>query len=285
MSQVRPSFLVDVSTMRLGDRMACAWWAQERRLKEGVRFAVVDRQERLAQEFSLPRYFPATFEPAESDSRLPVWDPGNLWLTVTQAFHDSRRPGHFEALPEEVLRRARELRQASLRQRLLVHVLDDAPYNRARNWSRSSVAGLKQVLSGLPIDCVLLNPQPGIFLGSYDEMLAQMLAADLFIGGDTGPSHVFAMLCPEKPQLAIYPDMRRDQARYAAEQASRGLAHAWNSLPKRPGLDVLTLRPSRQWEWEGWRPHWRRAGLFAPGQVRQWVEERLQAPPSPPPAG
>ena len=89
-----------------------------------------------------------------------------------------------------------------------------------------------------------------------------MLAADAFIGGDSGPSHVFAMLCADKPQLAIYPDMGRDRRRHSKLQRELGLDLAWNSCPKRTELTMLTLTPSHEWVRKRWYPQPMRIGRF-----------------------
>ncbi|WP_323824500.1 hypothetical protein, partial [Pseudomonas aeruginosa] len=92
--------------------------------------------------------------------------------------------------PESVLQRAETLRAGRNAPRVLIHQLNDAHYNRARNWHQDDADALTVELRALGLEPRLLNPVPGQFLGGYDEMLAQMLAADLFIGGDTGPSHL-----------------------------------------------------------------------------------------------
>lgn len=96
---------IDVSDMRLGDRMASVWWAQRRRLDEGQRFVAIDENRMLREGFSLPRFFPQTFVdlPPEQAARLPRWDQGKLWLTVTNVFAQTPLAGHFEHLPESVL--------------------------------------------------------------------------------------------------------------------------------------------------------------------------------------
>ncbi|MBA4217428.1 MAG: hypothetical protein C0460_08890 [Methylibium sp.] len=245
---------IDVSDMRLGDRMASVWWAQRRRLDEGQRFVAIDENRMLREGFSLPRFFPQTFVdlPPEQAARLPRWDQGKLWLTVTNVFAQTPLAGHFEHLPESVLQRAETLRAGRNAPRVLIHQLNDAHYNRARNWHQDDADALTVELRALGLEPRLLNPVPGQFLGGYDEMLAQMLAADLFIGGDTGPSHLFAMLCPDKPQLAIYPDMGREERLYAALQRELGLPLAWDSRPKRPDLLLLTMRRSHRWVRHRW---------------------------------
>ena len=108
-------------------------------------------------------------------------------------------------------------------------------------------------------------------------MLAEMMAADLFIGGDTGPSHVFAMLRGGAPQTAVYPDMSKDRAGYAGEQARLGLPLPWSSLPFQPFLDVVQLRKSKRIvrNVRGWGIQ--SVGRFRPAQVAALALARLGA--------
>lgn len=277
--------VVDCSTMRLGDRMACAWMAQQRHRATGERFALIDRHPVLARDFPLQRYFGETFvdwsEAQIAAAALPEWDMGNLWLTVTNAFAPHPQAGHFETLPPAIAAQARELAASTPagRPRILIHVLDDAPYNLARRWRRKDADDLCDELRQLGAEVIVLNPASAQFIGSFERMLAEMLAADLFIGGDTGPSHVFALLCADRPQVAVYPSMLRDQRKFAAEQARLGLALPWNSLPKRPTLRVIEMKRRRTLIWRGWQPLLRRAGLFDGRDVARQAMAELVAHP------
>ncbi len=272
-----PCATIDVSDMRLGDRMAATWWAQHRHLHEGVRFALIDDNRMLREPFPLARFFPRTFVelPAAEVAHLPHWDTGNLWLTVTNVFAKHLRAGHFEHLPAEVLTRKEQLNVGKTRPRVLMHQLNDATYNRARNWHQGDADKLVHALEARGLDVHVLNPSRGQFLGGYDEMLAQMLAADAFVGGDTGPSHVWSMLCASKPQLALYPSMARDRRQYAALQRELQLPVAWDSRPKRPDLIEMTLRPSLRWWLEGRRPRCTRAGRFDVARAADLVVRAL----------
>ena len=277
------SAMVDCSELRLGDRMALAWLAQQRRLAHGERFGVVDRNLMLNEAFQLPRYFPDTFgtlHEAGVQAALPLWNPGNLWLSATNAFARQPANGCFEHLPAAIVREASALRWVSAAGRpgvwrVLVHVLDDAAYNKARNWLRKDADALVRALESKGCEVVVLNPQRGEFVGGFDRMLAEMSAADAFVGGDTGPSHVFAMLCSHKPQLAIYPDMRRDQRKFRPLQEALGFKEPWNSLPKRSGLATLQLRPSRRFRIEGSTIRFERVGRFDPHEAALALYEAL----------
>ncbi|MDQ6685577.1 MAG: hypothetical protein M3Z16_10670, partial [Pseudomonadota bacterium] len=234
--------------------------------------AVIDRASIAALPISLPKYFPETFvdrTPAEIEAEgLPLWDTGNLWLSATNGFAVDRRPGRFESLPGVVTELLAAIgRLASTRPRVLVHVLDDATNLFRKNWKRIDAERLCARLTRAGCDVVVLNPARGIFLGDFDRMLAEMLAADLFIGGDTGPSHVFALLRGGAPQIAIVPDMARDRATYAPEQARLNLPLPWCSLPLQINLDVVQLvkRKRLVHEATGWRLQ--SVGRFDPARV------------------
>ena len=277
------SAFVDCSTMRLGDRMACAWMAQQRHRATGERFALIDRHPTLARDFPLQRYFGKTFvdwsEARIAGAALPAWDMGNLWLTVTNAFAANPQAGHFETLPAAIAAQARELAASTPagKPRILVHVLDDAPYNMARRWRRKDADALCNELRRLGGHVVLLNPASAQFIGGLERMLAEMLAADLFIGGDTGPSHVFALLCADRPQVAVYPSMQKDQRKFAADQARLGLAQPWSSLPLRPALRVITMKRRLALIWHERQLLLRRPGLFDGRDVARQVMAELAA--------
>lgn len=269
---------VDVSDLRMGDRMALAWLAQRERRATGVRTAVVDRGTAGGQRVDLPRYFPATFVGASAAGGLPRWEVGNLWLTAANAYAACRQPGCFEALPAPVHAHLTAIRAAPRPQpRVLVHVLDDAGYNFRRNWSRLDADRLVERLVATGCEVVMLNPAPGRFIGDFDRMLAEMMAADLFIGGDTGPSHVFAILRGGTPQIALYPDMAKDRASYAAEQVRLGLPLAWCSLPFQPKVDVVQLRKTKRIvrDGRGWRLQ--SVGRFDPAQIAALALTRVEA--------
>ncbi|WP_374486166.1 hypothetical protein [Zoogloea sp.] len=275
--------VVDCSTMRLGDRMACAWMAQQRHRATGERFALIDRHPVLARDFPLSRYFSETFvdwsEARIAAAGLPAWDMGNLWLTVSNAFAANPQAGNFETLPATITAQARELAASTPagKPRILIHVLDDAPYNMARRWRRKDADALCDELRRLGGHVVLLNPSSAQFIGGFERMLAEMLAADLFIGGDTGPSHAFALLCADKPQVAVYPSMLKDQRKFATEQARLGLALPWDSLPKRPALRVITMKRRLALIWHERQLLLRRAGLFNGRDVARQAMAELAA--------
>lgn len=281
----RVTAYIDVSEMRLGDRMACAWFAQHRHRLSGERFAAIDRHPTLSADFPLPRYFAKTFvdwtEQQIALAALPQWQQGNLWITVTNAFALAPHAGHFESLPESVTSLALELRAKSPpgRPRVLIHVPDDAPYNLARRWRRKDANQLAEALRRQGCEVVLLNPTAAQFIGGFERMLAEMLAADIFVGGDTGPTHVFALLCADKPQVALYPSMLRDQQNFAHEQASLGLPLPWNSLPKRPDIRVIEMDRRRSLIWRGWQPLIRRTGAFDGLKVARQVMDALASQP------
>ena len=271
---------VDCSDLRLGDRMALAWLGQHIRKRTGKRLAVLDRATLAALPIALPAYFPETFAalaPADIDARrLPHWDTGNLWLSATNAFEACRETGCFEAMPAVVVELLAAIRRlASPRPRVLVHILDDATYLFKKNWRRAEAEALVVLLRAAGLDVIVLNPSPGSFLGDFDRMLAEMLAADLFIGGDTGPSHVFAMLRGGAPQIVIVPDMTKDRATYAPEQARMKLPWPWCSLPFQNDLGVVQLARRKRFVRDTTGLRLQSVGHFDPAEVAALACARL----------
>ncbi len=259
---------VDISDYRLGDRMAGAWYAQTHRLQTGEQLGVIDHNERLIEHFDLAKYFPQTFCAITQEDiehlELSKWDQGNLWLTATNEFHKSPRDGFFEYLPEKTIEQANNIRAQVTynRPRVLIHILDDAPYNKRRNWLRKDAYALTRQLERAGCEVILLNPSQGKFCGNYEYMLAQMLASDMFIGGDTGPSHVFAMLCPEKPQLAIYPNMSKDRIKFKFEQEKLALPISWTSLPLKKNISTIEMEYRRKLAFSNGKLQVLRYGIF-----------------------
>jgi hypothetical protein len=263
--------------------MSGAWIAQQRRTRTGERFGVIDRHQRLSDPFHMPCYFPETFVAIDEEDivnqKLQKWDLGNYWLRPSNEFYRTRVPGFFERVPADIQAKAAQLRASEQpnKARILIHVLHDAKYNDRRNWSRRDADALIAKLRYAGCQVVLLNPAKGSFSGNFDDMLAQLLAADAFIGGDTGPSHVFAMLCPDKPQLAIYPDMTNDRQTFEAERLSLHLPLQWNSLPFRLHLAVMELKPKRKLIWNGARIKRVRYGRFNPTDAAKIMLSLLYA--------
>ena len=133
------------------------------------------------------------------------------------------------------------------------------------------------------MDCVVLNPARGQFLGGYRRLLAEMLAADAFIGGDTGPSHVWALLRPDMPQVAIYPDDAKDERSWATVQKALGLPLPWSSLPLRPGVQVFRMKTSADLRLEFGRFGIRRAkdSRFDASEIVAVLRSALSVPKAP----
>ncbi|TWC67254.1 hypothetical protein FB597_10464 [Herbaspirillum sp. SJZ099] len=264
---------VNFSKLRLGDRMASAWYAQHRRLRTGERFGALDQHLLIPEPFPMELYFPDTFTAVNEEQiksmALPEWDQTVLWLNATNEFGRHPVNGFFEHIPDSVLQAAQKLSsiRVSHKPYVLMHILDDALYNHKRNWRREDALAVARALEKKGCEVILLNPEPGKFNGNYQDMMAQMLAADAFIGGDTGPSHLFAQLCPHKPQLAIYPDMKEDREIFRALQESLGLPLPWNSLPKKCNLAMIELQLARATTRRGFKIRRRQYQRFFPSDV------------------
>ncbi|KAF1047004.1 MAG: hypothetical protein GAK35_00801 [Herbaspirillum frisingense] len=262
--------------------MASAWYAQHRRLKTGERFGALDRHLLIPEPFPMALYFPDTFTTVTEEDidrlQLPQWDQTVLWLNATNEFARNPADGFFEHVPESILSAARRLEEGKTagRPMVLMHVLDDAAYNHKRNWRRADALAVARALEKEGCEVSLLNPEQGKFVGGYQDMMAKMLAADAFIGGDTGPSHLFAQLCPDKPQVAVYPDMTEDQANYRQLQEAQALPLPWNSLPKKRKLAHITLVCARATTWSGFWIKQRKYQRFYPADVLRALLPQLK---------
>lgn len=69
-----------------------------------------------------------------------------------------------------------------------------------------------------------------------EPLLAEMLAADAWVGGCSGRDHLWALLRPQAPQLALWPGAAQEQAGWATVQRGLGLSEPWCRWPFNPGL-------------------------------------------------
>jgi hypothetical protein len=104
-------------------------------------------------------------------------------------------------------------------------VLADAPYNPVRNWTpeqgallASRIANELGVMPWLvpPLNCA--TPLPA------SAVLIKLASARVFIGGDSGFSHAYALMNPDRPLVWIGHDMAGDKAGYGQDFDSSPLS-------------------------------------------------------------
>jgi len=136
-----------------------------------------------------------------------------------------------------------------------LHCLTDAPYNTGRNHTPAQFDELERWLNWHKLR-VYRVPTLGApqFEGSADtpvrsvqgssheadrsvraptvtDILTQIGRARCFIGGDTGFSHAFAAMHPQRPLIAIYGEDWHNVVGFEAERSRMNCAHPWCSDP------------------------------------------------------
>lgn len=229
-ASARPSGLrtaLDLRGRPLDERLACCWWAQQRHLRTGEQFGLVDAENASPD---LASCFPATFTRlAAADLQgdaWSVWHPDPIWLQARNAFAQQPVAGAFEALPPQALAMARRL-QAST---------DPAP------------RVLVDLANGSQRQTLLQALQDGGFQGvdvhtgfpgdeGSDGLMGEMLSASAWVGDGRGRDHLWALLRNGAPQIALV-QQAADQPdpAWSTVQAGLGLAHPWDALPLNPQL-------------------------------------------------
>ncbi len=166
----------------------------------------------------------------EAIPRLPL---GNLWLAApTVKLQHGIRPAMVCPKDDGAYDVA-------------LHCLTDAEYNTGRNHAPAQFAELERWLTwhGLKVwrvpgrlqacgtaDCKSALPAEGEEK-SVAEIIAEIGRAKCFIGGDTGFTHCFAAMHPDRPLIAIYGDDWNDVVGFEDERDRMKCASRWCSDP------------------------------------------------------
>lgn len=220
---------VDLRSLDLAEQIAVIGWAQRRHHRTGESFAVVPAP---VAGLDLSTWFPATFahRVTEAPDPLAVWHPGPVWLTAANAFLRQPAPTHIEQPPASLTPQA----DAAPGPRtgpptVLVHLPAGALKEAVLDMLTQRGVTAVNVPDGSPE-----QPLP-------DGLLAQMQAAHAWIGGCDGPDHLWALVRPEAPQLALWPGAVHEQAAWATVQRALGLPQPWHRWPQNPALQAIAL--------------------------------------------
>lgn len=225
---------IDVTNLKIGDRVACAYLMSYYQEHHGIKWMVEDRRPDDPRCIPFQKMWPWLC--GEEDVGEVHF--GNLWIKAPTVFEETG----YEAKPPEVWT---PLFKGLERKPFVIgfHCLTDAAYNTARNhdqrlWGEM----LTKMKLAVPADLIGIDviQSPN---GSFDKDIAPRIAAcDLFIGGDTGTSHLFAAIHPKRPCISIYPDMSFDQQAFEWERVKMGCSQPWNSLPLSFNRHVFTMK-------------------------------------------
>ncbi len=167
----------------------------------------------------ISKYFPqigAEFcaEPPPEWESLPRFPLGNLWITVpTVKLVNGIRPQMHTPLDDQ-------------HHDVAMHCLTTADYNTGRNHTPAQFDELERWLKwhGKKVYRV-----PA--LHTVDEIITEIGRARCFIGGDTGFTHAFAAMHPDRPCIAIYGDHWHDVVAFEEERARMECSSHWCSDP------------------------------------------------------
>lgn len=181
----------------------------------------------------------------ESLPRVPL---GNIWITTPTV---KQAHGLAPAMVCEVDDQAYDV---------ALHCLTDAGYNVGRNHTPEQFDELERWLKWHK-KTVWRVPADGM---SVSEILIHIGRAKAWIGGDTGFTHAFAAMHPDRPCVAIYGDDINDIIGFEEERERMGCAHRWCSDPLSFRLYKRVMRENRFEEREVKRLLEKVLGLKAP---------------------
>ena len=170
--------------------------------------------------------------------RVPL---GNLWLAApSMKLQNGIRPVMTCPLDDEAYDVA-------------LHCLTDAEYNTGRNHTRAQFDEIARWLNwhGLRVWRVpevggrrseVGGREEGM---SVDEIIREVGRARCYIGGDTGFTHCFAAMHPDRPLIAIYGDDWGDVVGFEEERERMGCVSRWCSDPLSFRLYKRVMREHR----------------------------------------
>lgn len=257
-----PDFTYNFTGHKIGDTVAAAFliqsqirkWTEELE-QPGPTLRLIDAGAIRLREW-FPDLAPLCVDAAEPDwSEVPGLPLGNLWITapsvkaVTGWVPDMKVANDDEGYD------------------VALHCLTDAEYNGARNhtttqfdelerwlnWHKLRVFRVPPMHAKATVECgycygtgrigdgnppCLACPQcrgtgsePAPPDVQVDWIISQIGRAKCFIGGDSGFSHCYAAMHPDRPLIAIYGDAWHDVVAFEPERQQRGQIHHWCSLP------------------------------------------------------
>lgn len=173
---------------------------------------------------------------------------GNLWIAAPSAFKDNGAGPTSSGILSVM---AREWNPESYD--VGIHCLTGAAYNTSRNHDRVQFKELIDwmVASGLRVYVV-----PPVDAGADLRTIIEHIGCcKMWIGGDTGFTHVFAATHPKRPLIAIYGDDAHDRAGFEDERlrmrawwepgSPAGLSSAWCSDPLSLNLRKFVMTDHR----------------------------------------
>lgn len=214
-AKIRPEVVIyDFLDHKIGDTCAAVYllglWRQ---CNPDARLEVVDRGALEVRKYwpMLATGYWAEFVDVMKPLRRLNFEFGNLWISAPSAWRDCGRAHSRFSWS------ARNEIEEGPRYDVGIHCLTDAEYNVKRNHDLAQFALLCNRLEQDHKLKIYWVPA-GEDRRPLSEVIDNLRRCRMWIGGDTGLSHLFAMLHPNRPLVAIYSDDSNDRAAFEHER-------------------------------------------------------------------
>lgn len=206
---MKPTLFFNFAGCRIGDKCGSAWMLGTEAHRRGLSVSWVDDRANDLDSFSVAEFFPLLAERRVFSGETEEFHTGNVWTNGPALFKQMGRLGECMMTPPVNVPTYD----------VALHVLTDAPYNYQRNMNHAQCMELAAwIESDLGLSVWIVPP-----LGSSAAgILNKLSGARMFIGGDTGFSHAYAMMRPDRPLVWFGPDQSQDKASFGQE---------WDSAP------------------------------------------------------
>lgn len=235
---------------RIGDRIASAYLLSYYKETQGLDYLLIEHtQEALAMNrFPVAKFFPELSDNViytnssdklykELTSKFEPMQFHNLWISAPSLKQDTGYrtkivlPEDVKSFSETIKIEGNERNIRDYKCVVINHPLIDAPYNIARN---VNLAQWKKTMNMIrdkydKEDVIVIDvPAKGL---SVQQVIGLLSLGDIFIGCDTGFSHLYSALYNYNPIIAIYPDETSDREAFEWEREKYGYSHSWCSDP------------------------------------------------------
>lgn len=238
--------LYNFGANKIGDKIASAYLLTYYATQKNEEFLLIDPSYNDHKSFPIKQFFPQLPFVLETNAPIPEgitnnyrhFQTHNLWISAPSLKQDTgyvmkmEIPDYIKNVASGIVVDENRRKLSSYKNVIINHPLIDAPYNTARNvdiiqW-KSFMDGLRDkyesedtVIIDLPID----------YSQSVQHLIAIMSLGTMFIGCDTGFSHIYSAMYPFNPMIGIYPDERPDREAFEHERISGKFSHSWCSDP------------------------------------------------------
>ena len=241
---------------KIGDKVNACYQLSYYKEK-GLDFILIDPSYKDANSFPVKRFFPniSNFilevppESKQSDqiflelsSKFPSMGFGNLWISAPSLKQDTGYlpsmsiPSYVKdfqsSLKFEV---GKSFKKSDYKHIIVNHCLVDAPYNVRRNHDYSQwnmfFNLVRNYIEDNNLPCLVIDIPINYMLPVW-QIIAIIDLGDIFVGGDTGFTHIAAAL--HKNIIAIYCDDMiegGDVKSFEPEKIRMGASHSWSSDP------------------------------------------------------